>query len=71
MGDGGVTHLGMDLCRGHIMGSKNCSKVELCSCERQEMGSGRPRGVGREGVHCRRGQEPHGQSGREEGIDEE
>lgn len=58
MGDGGFTHLGMDLYRGHIMGSKNCAKVGLCSCERQEMGSGRPRGVGREGVHCRQERSP-------------
>lgn len=52
MGDGGFTLLGMDLCRGHIMGSKNCAKAGLCSCERQEMGSGRPRGAGRGGEHC-------------------
>lgn len=57
-GDGGFTHLEMDLCRGHIMASKNCAKVGLCSCQRQEMGSGRPRGVGREGVHCRQERSP-------------
>lgn len=58
MGAGGFTHLGMDLCRGHIVESMNCAKVGLCSCERQEMGSGRPGGGGREGGHCRQGRSP-------------
>lgn len=55
-GKGRMGHLGMDLCRDHIMGSKNCAKVGLCSCKRQEMGSGRPRGV----VHCRQERSPMG-----------
>lgn len=30
-GEGRMVHLGMDLCRDHIMGSRNCVKVGLCS----------------------------------------
>lgn len=49
------------------MGGRNCAQVGLCSCERQEMGSGRPRGAGREGVQCRQERSPTGnQDGRKE-----
>lgn len=63
MEDGGFTHLGMDLCRDHLMGSKNCAKAGLCSCERQEGLAEKVGTAGRRGAP--------GATRKEEGIGEE